>query len=144
MLCILASTYICRATLDCLIYLSKNYPRHFVSAPDSPKDSLPKFWDLLMKLEKSKGTVYKKPETNDLMSIPFGESNPAENLAQLDQTILSKLLKMLRHPVIFDNRSLLDKMLHLLGRSKNKKIIFSKKNFSDNFRDTSRIERSEY
>lgn len=121
MLCILASTYICRATLDCLIYLSKNYPRHFVSAPDSPKDSLPKFWDLLMKLEKSKGTVYKKPETNDLMSIPFGESNPAENLAQLDQTILSKLLKMLRHPVIFDNRSLLDKMLHLLGRSKIKK-----------------------
>lgn len=96
-----------------------------------------------MKLEKSKGTVYKKPETNDLMSIPFGESNPAENLAQLDQTILSKLLKMLRHPVIFDNRSLLDKMLHLLGRIKIKEN-FCEQYFSDNFRDTSRIERSEY
>ena len=68
-----------------------------------------------MKLEKSKGSVYKKPETNDLMSVPPAETSPVENLAQLDQTILSKLLRMLRHPVIFDNRSLLDKMLHLLG-----------------------------
>jgi len=40
---------------------------------------------------------------------------PAASLADLDTTILAQLLRMLKHPVINENRSLIDKMLNLLG-----------------------------
>lgn len=111
-----AAAYICRSTLDCLIYLAKCFPRHFVTAPDK-KENAPFFWDLLLRLEQNYTTKpLKKTDSNDLMNTTEKEDPvPASTLVDLDCTILAQLLRMLKHPVINENRSLIDKMLNLLG-----------------------------
>ena len=123
-----AASYICRATLDCLIYLAKCFPRHFVTAPspnlttsstpaDGTNSSLPNFWDLLLRLEHNYSSkAPKKADSNDLLNSNEQEDPvAASNLAQLNNTIMAQLLRMLKHPVINENRSLIDKMLNLLG-----------------------------
>ena len=112
----IAASYICRSTLDGLIYLAKCFPRHFITAPDKSENT-PFFWDQLLRLEQNYTTKpMKKSETNDLMNTTDQEDPvPAASLADLDTTILAQLLRMLKHPIINENRSLIDKMLNLLG-----------------------------
>ena len=114
-----ASSYICRAALDCLIYLARCFPRHFVTPPNKKGEKGPAFWNLLLQLENSYKLKKKKAEGNDLLLGAETESQPpqtATTLADLDRTILAQLFKMLKHPVIL-TRSLIDKMLNLLCKS---------------------------
>ena len=43
------------------------------------------------------------------------QQRPVMTLDELNQTTFARLLRILKHPVIRDNRSLIDKMLNLLG-----------------------------
>ena len=113
-----AAAYICRSTLDCLIYLAKCFPRHFVTAPNKKENATPFFWDLLLRLEQNyTSKPQRKTDSNDLLNVAEQEDPvPASSLNELNTTILAQLLRMLKHPVINENRSLIDKMLSLLGK----------------------------
>ena len=132
-----AASYVCRATLDSLIYLAKVNPYHFVAkltAPGAESDvKLASFWDVLMRLENEKNAgeggsgdaEFAKPKS---LNVELGDDEGSANLTdqqqqqrpvmtldELNQTTFARLLRILKHPVIRDNRSLIDKMLNLLG-----------------------------
>ena len=76
------------------------------------------FWDVLLRLENEKSSTKKtkKPDTDVNLDKDIDEEKPAKTLKQLDKTIFANLLRILKHSVIRDNRSLIDKMLSLLGK----------------------------
>ena len=120
-----AASYVCRATLDSLIYLAKCFPHHFVSHNVTEEvKGLGNFWDILIRLENNrKEPDVTKPSSANLKkkdsdeSTNTDEDKPISTLEQLNQTLFARLLKIIKHPVIRDNRSLIDKMLSLLGNN---------------------------
>lgn len=113
-----AASYVCRATLDSLIFLAKLFPKHFVSGNPTNDPKLGSFWDVLMKLEHEKSSsgksISKKPE-KDVNIDQSDDERPITTLKELDKTVFAKMLRILNYPVIRENRSLIDKMLNLLG-----------------------------
>ena len=115
-----AASYVCRATLDSLIFLAKLFPKHFVSGNPTNDPKLGNFWDVLLKLEHEKSTEVKTkkgPEKDDKINIDQSDDErPITTLKELDKTVFAKMLRILNYPVIRENRSLIDKMLNLLGK----------------------------
>ena len=133
-----AASYVCRATLDSLIYLAKCFPHHFVSHNVTEEvKGLSNFWDVLIRLENNKkesrdssSSSKESIKKKELSSVDSGdglgssdEDKPISTLEQLNQTLFARLLKIIKHPVIRDNRSLIDKMLSLLGNTSMTHII---------------------
>ena len=71
-----------------------------------------------MKLEHEKSSsgksISKKPE-KDVNIDQSDDERPITTLKELDKTVFAKMLRILNYPVIRENRSLIDKMLNLLG-----------------------------
>ena len=128
-----AASYVCRATLDSLIYLAKVNPYHFVwKVSDEGNTKMSGFWDVLMRLESEKTAAseahsgdgdFAKPKKLDLalgeQDETEGDNRAVMTLEELNQTTFARLLRILKHPVVRDNRLLIDKMLNLLGKFQN-------------------------
>ena len=73
-----------------------------------------------MKLEHEKSSsvksISKKPE-KDINIDQSDDERPITTLKELDKTVFAKMLRILNYPVIRENRSLIDKMLNLLGKN---------------------------
>lgn len=110
-----AASYICRSVLDSLTYLAKWNTRFFNATTST--SSVPSFWDLLLKLEKdsSSPNFGKKPDQCTQLHNKDDEPTVVKDLEQLDRSVFASLLRMLKHPVITDSKSLLDKTLSLIA-----------------------------